>query len=44
MEFKGYQRENGDHGIRNHVLVMCSTNCASGITMAVILLEMMPWL
>ena len=35
MEFKGYQRENGDHGIRNHVLVMCSTNCASGVVQAI---------
>lgn len=35
MEFKGYQRENGGHGIRNYVLVMCSVNCASGVVHAI---------
>ena len=35
MEFKGYQRENGSYGIRNHVLVMCSVNCASGVVQAI---------
>jgi altronate dehydratase large subunit len=35
MEFKGYQRENGGFGIRNHVLVMCSVNCASGVVQAI---------
>jgi len=35
MEFKGYRRENGGYGIRNHVLVMCSVNCASGVVQAI---------
>lgn len=35
MEFKGYQRENGGSGIRNHVMVMCSINCASGVVQAI---------
>lgn len=35
MEFKGYQRQNGSYGIRNHVLVMCSVNCASGVVQAI---------
>jgi altronate dehydratase large subunit len=35
MKFKGYQRENSSHGIRNHVLVMCSVNCASGVVQAI---------
>ena len=35
MEFKGYQRENSSHGIRNHVLVVCSVNCASGVVQAI---------
>ena len=35
MEFRGYQRENGDYGIRNHVLVICSVNCASGVVQAI---------
>lgn len=35
MEFKGYQRENSSYGIRNHVLVMCSVNCASGVVQAI---------
>lgn len=35
MEFKGYQRETGGYGIRNHVLVMCSVNCASGVVQAI---------
>jgi len=35
MEVNGYQRETGGYGIRNHVLVMCSVNCASGIVQAI---------
>jgi altronate dehydratase large subunit len=35
MEFMGYQREHGGYGIRNHVLVMCSVNCASGVVQAI---------
>lgn len=35
MEFKGYRRENGGYGIRNHVLAMCSVNCASGVVQAI---------
>jgi len=35
MEFKGYKREDGGYGIRNHVVVMCSVNCASGVVQAI---------
>lgn len=35
MEFVGYQRKAGSFGIRNHVLVMCSINCASGVVQAI---------
>lgn len=35
MNFMGYQREHGGFGIRNHVLVMCSVNCASGVVQAI---------
>jgi altronate dehydratase large subunit len=35
MEFKGYLRENGQYGVRNHIVVMCSVNCASGVVHAI---------
>jgi altronate dehydratase large subunit len=35
MEFQGYRRPDGRFGIRNHVLVMCSINCASGVVQAI---------
>jgi altronate dehydratase large subunit len=35
MEFNGYAREHGGYGIRNHVLVICSVNCASGVVQAI---------
>lgn len=34
MEFNGYKREDG-YGVRNHVVVMCSVNCASGVVQAI---------
>jgi altronate dehydratase large subunit len=44
MEFMGYQCKGGGYGIRNHVLVMCSVNCASGVVQAIsrALPEVMP--
>jgi altronate dehydratase large subunit len=35
MEFNAYPREDGGYGIRNHVLVTCSVNCASGVVQAI---------
>ncbi len=35
MDFKGYRRQDGRWGVRNHVLVMCSINCASGVVQAI---------
>jgi len=35
MEFLGYKRKDGRFGIRNHVLVMSSVNCANGIVEAI---------
>lgn len=31
MEFKGYKREDGRYGVRNHVLVVSSVSCANGV-------------
>ncbi|MDW7674419.1 MAG: UxaA family hydrolase [Bacillota bacterium] len=35
MEFKGYIRENGTVGIRNHLLVISSVVCANTVTQAI---------
>lgn len=35
MEFLGYKREDGRFGVRNHVLVMSSVNCANGVVEAI---------
>ena len=35
MEFLGYKRKDGRFGVRNHVLVMSSVACASGVVEAV---------
>jgi altronate dehydratase large subunit len=44
MKFMGYKRKDGGYGIRNHVLIMCSVNCASGVVQAInrILPEVVP--
>ncbi len=34
MEFKGYKRENGEYGVRNHILVTSSVSCANGVVAA----------
>jgi altronate dehydratase large subunit len=34
MEFKGYKRQNGEFGVRNHILVTSSVSCANGIVAA----------
>jgi altronate dehydratase large subunit len=31
MDFKGYRREDGTYGVRNHVAVIASVVCASGV-------------
>jgi altronate dehydratase large subunit len=31
MEFKGYKRQDGRYGVRNHVLVLSSVSCANGV-------------
>lgn len=33
--FMGYQRENGTWGVRNHVVVISSVNCANGVVQAI---------
>lgn len=33
--FMGYQRENGTWGVRNHVVVISSVNCANGVAQAI---------
>ena len=35
MEFLGYKRNDGRFGVRNHVLVLSSVNCANGVTEAI---------
>ena len=35
MFFKGYERENGTHGVRNHVLVLSTVSCANGVVNAI---------
>ena len=35
MEFLGYKREDGRFGVRNHVLVLSSVNCANGVAEAI---------
>ncbi len=35
MEFLGYKRKDGRFGIRNHVLVLSSVNCANGVVEAI---------
>jgi altronate dehydratase large subunit len=35
MEFKGFKREDGRFGVRNHVLVMSSVSCANGVVDAI---------
>jgi altronate dehydratase large subunit len=34
MEFKGYKRQNGEFGVRNHILVTSSISCANGVVAA----------
>jgi len=34
MEFKGYKRDNGEYGVRNHILVTSSVSCANGVVAA----------
>lgn len=35
MVFKGYRREDGRYGVRNHVLVVSSVSCANGVVAAI---------
>lgn len=35
MFFKGYERENGTYGVRNHVLVLATVSCANGVVNAI---------
>lgn len=35
MEFRGYRRQDGRYGVRNHVLVMSSVACANGVVEAI---------
>jgi altronate dehydratase large subunit len=35
MEFKGFRREDGKIGVRNHVLVISSVSCANGVVDAI---------
>ncbi|MFW6126167.1 MAG: UxaA family hydrolase, partial [Chloroflexota bacterium] len=35
MEFLGYRRDDGRHGVRNHVLVASSVACANGVVEAI---------
>ena len=35
MEFLGYKRRDGRFGVRNHVLVLSSVNCANGVAEAI---------
>ena len=35
MEFKGFRREDGKVGVRNHVLVISSVSCANGVVEAI---------
>jgi altronate dehydratase large subunit len=34
MKFKGYKRQNGEFGVRNHILVTSSISCANGVVAA----------
>lgn len=34
MEFRGYKRQSGEFGVRNHILVISSVSCANGVVAA----------
>ena len=35
MEFRGYRRDDGSFGVRNHVLVVSSVSCGNGVVEAI---------